>query len=99
MRALGASRSQIFGLVTAESLLLTGLGSACGILLAIAMGRLFENVVKQFVSLAPTGSLLAMTSAVTLQCLAVGMTVGLLAGLYPAWQASRLHPADAVKMD
>lgn len=99
MRALGASRSQIFGLITAESLLLTGVGSACGLAFAVIVGHLFENVVKQFVPLAPTESLLSLTTTVTLQCLAIGISVGLLAGVYPAWQASRLHPANALKVE
>jgi putative ABC transport system permease protein len=96
MRALGASRSQIFGLVTLEAGMLALLGSLSGLVLAAGAGRLFEAVVKQFVPLAPPESLLSLSVSVSLQCLAVGVGIGLLAGLYPAWQASRLHPALAM---
>ncbi|MBV9470278.1 MAG: ABC transporter permease [Abitibacteriaceae bacterium] len=99
MRALGASRSQVFGLITIESLLLTGLGSACGMGLAAGLGYGFENIVKQWVPFAPSGSLLSLTSSVMLRCILISFGVGIGASLYPAWQASRLHPADAVKMD
>jgi ABC-type lipoprotein release transport system permease subunit len=34
-----------------------------------------------------------------MQCLAAGIGVGLLAALYPAWQASRLHPAAAMRVE
>lgn len=99
MRALGASRAQIFGLLTFESLLLAGAGSACGLLMAAAAGGLFEAVVKAFVPLAPATSLLSLSATVVWQCVAIALAVGLLAGVYPAWRASRLHPADAAKME
>lgn len=99
MRALGASRPQIFGLVALESLLLTLGGSALGLALAALAGRSLESAVKGFVPLAPVGSLLALTPPLALQCLLVGVGVGVLAGFYPAWRASRLHPAAALRLD
>ena len=99
MRALGASRAQVFGLVTLESLLLTGLASALGLVLAMTLGHLFESVARHFVPFAPTASMLSLSNGLMLQCVAVGIVVGLLGSLYPAWQASRLHPADAVKVE
>jgi putative ABC transport system permease protein len=99
MRAIGASRLQIVGLITTEALLLTGAGSIAGIILAVFIGSGIENVVKQFVPLAPTESLLSPSAAILFQCVALGAVVGVLGGLYPAWRASRLHPADALKAE
>ncbi len=99
MRAIGASRAQIFGLITTESLLLTGAGSVAGIFLAWIVGRGIENVVKQFVPLAPAESLLSPTAAILFQSVALGAAAGLLGGLYPAWRAGRLHPAEALKAE
>jgi putative ABC transport system permease protein len=99
MRAVGASRGQVFRLLAVESLVLTALGSLGGLALALIAGRLVENVVKRFVPLAPTEALLTLTAQVAFQCLLVGVSVGLAAGLYPAWQASRLHPARALRME
>jgi putative ABC transport system permease protein len=99
MRALGASRGQIFALVTTESLLLTGVGSSIGIGLALALGPLFESLARRFVPLAPAEALLSLSATIALQCLAIGLAVGVVAGLYPAWQASRLQPAAAMKLE
>ncbi len=97
MRAVGASRMQVFGLLLGESLCLTLIGSALGILLALALGRFVEGAVRPFTPLAPSQSLLALTGGILAQCLGVGVGVGALAGLYPAWQASRLQPTLALR--
>ncbi len=97
LRAVGASRWQVFRLLALEALLLTVIGSLLGLLLALAAGHGIETVVRQFVTLAPAGSLLSLSATVAGQCLLVGLGTGLLAGLYPAWQASRLAPARALR--
>jgi len=99
MRAIGASRSQIIGLITTEALLLTSVGSLVGIVFALIAGRGIENVVKQFVPLAPAEPLLSMNATTLLQCVGTGVIAGVLAGLYPAWRASRFHPAEALKAE
>jgi putative ABC transport system permease protein len=99
MRAIGASRSQIFALVGAESVLLTGLGTLGGLVLAMTAGPFIENLAKGFVPLAPSGSLLSITPAITIQCSLIALTMGIVAGVYPAWQAARTQPADAAKME
>lgn len=97
LRAVGASRWQVFRLLALEALLLTVVGSLIGLLLALAAGHSIEVLVRHFVTLAPDGSLLSLSSAVVGQCLLVGLGTGIVAGLYPAWQASRLPPARALR--
>jgi putative ABC transport system permease protein len=97
MRAIGASRPQIFALVSTEAALLTAVGSAAGLVLAVACGPLLEATAKRFVPMAPAETLMTLSAPVIAQCLAVGAVVGLLAGLYPAWRASRLSPALALR--
>jgi len=99
MRAIGASRSQIVGLITTEALLLTGAGTAAGIVLAVVVGQGVESMVKQFVPLAPAEPLLSLTAATLAQCVGLGAAAGVSAGLYPAWRASRRQPADASKAE
>jgi putative ABC transport system permease protein len=99
LRAIGASRSQIGCLITTEALLLAGAGSVAGILLAMVVGHGIENGVKQFVPLAPREPLLTLTAWTLAQCVGVGAVAGVVAGLYPAWRASRLPPAEASKAE
>ena len=99
MRAIGASRAQIVNLITTEALVLTGAGSAAGILLTLAVGRGVETVVKQFIPLAPAEPLLSLTVPTLLQCVGLGAVTGVAAGLFPAWRASRQPPAEALKSD
>lgn len=99
MRAIGASRSQIVGLITTESLMLTAAGSLAGILLALAAGSGIETVVKQFVPFAPAESLLSLTAPILVQSVLLGGAVGVLGGLYPAWRASQMQPAEALKAE
>jgi len=99
MRAIGASRAQIVRLIATEALLLSGAGSILGILLALSFGRGIENLVKGFLPMAPAQALLSPTFTIGLQSLAIGVAVGVLGALYPAWRASRLHPAAALKAE
>ncbi|HEX5220082.1 MAG TPA: FtsX-like permease family protein [Verrucomicrobiae bacterium] len=97
MRAVGASRQQIVRLITTEALLLTMAGSVAGVALALVAGQSVEHLVKQFVPFAPHQRLFSLTTVILLQSVILGMVVGVLAGAYPAWRASRLHPAEALK--
>jgi putative ABC transport system permease protein len=99
MRALGASRFQILSLITTEALLLTTLGTVAGIVLALLIGRGIENLVKELVPLAPGGSLLSPNASILIETALMGAVIGVLGGLYPAWRASKLHPAEALKAE
>lgn len=97
MRAFGASRSQVFGLVALESLIMVSVGSLCGLMLSGAMGQFFEELAKRFVPFSPEGAIFTLTGQTMMQCGVLGVCIGLLAGIYPAWQASRMQPANALK--
>lgn len=99
LRALGASRRTIFGLIIGEGLIQgiagTAVGLGLGYLLGAGLLRLLEPMLHQFMNLnlgAPvvTPGLLSGT---------VGMGVGvtLLAGLLPAMNATRVTPLDALQ--
>jgi putative ABC transport system permease protein len=99
MRAIGASRAQIIGLITLEALLLTGAGTLCGILIALAAGPGLESIVKEFVPMAPMQNLSQPTFRALAGTLMLGALVGLVSGLYPALRAGRLQPAEALKTE
>ncbi len=97
MRAVGASRSQVFGIVTSESVVLALIGTVLGLVLLSCTGKLIETGVKAFVPFAPTETLMSLSALAAGSYLAGGIALGLLAGCYPAWRASRVAPAWAVK--
>ena len=89
MRTNGWTRRNILALVTAESALLGILSGAIGAAVAFAgvwgVNRLIEGFELE---LSPT--LLASS-------LAAALGIATLAGLYPAWRASRMTPMDAIR--
>ncbi|HEX4816808.1 MAG TPA: ABC transporter permease [Nonomuraea sp.] len=86
-RSLGATRGQIRAQFLAESLLLSALGGAGGVLLgtAVTMGY---AVYSGWPSVVPAWA--------TVGGLVATLVIGAVAGLYPAVRASRLSPTEAL---
>lgn len=99
LRAVGLSRAGAFGLMAAEAALVSCGGALLGLLLAWSLGGSIERMVRPFIPLAPSSGLPSLTSNSAVECVAVMLSVGILAGLYPAWQASRLRPAEALRAE
>lgn len=97
LRALGASRTQVFLLLSGEATLLTTAAAVVGLLGAGLGGPLLEQCLRPWVPLAPQGSWAVLSASVVGEGLAVGVGTGLLAVLYPAWRAIRLAPALGVQ--
>jgi putative ABC transport system permease protein len=93
-RAIGASRSQIFAVVSLESLLVTASGIGGG----IAVCLLLESTAFRFSStyLALQSNAGIRLAAIALS-LGVGLFVAILASLFPAWRAARVQPAAVLK--
>lgn len=91
LRALGARPRQVLGLFLAEAVLLSLAGGLLGLaLLAALLGGLH---------LAVPGLPLRPQPLFLLLALLLSALVGMFAGLAPARQAARLHPADALRSE
>jgi putative ABC transport system permease protein len=93
--ALGARRGTIFGQLLTESLLLALAGGALGVGVGYAMLR--GLVAAMPPNTLPTEAELSLNVPILLFTLAATTLAGLLAGFAPAWYASRVDPAEALK--
>jgi len=94
LRAIGWSRRRVLGLVLAESLTLNGLGGAIGAGLGV-MAVLAVSHVPAVSGFLPD----TFPPILFAQALGVALLVGLISGAYPAWWASRLPPAEAMRYE
>lgn len=99
MRAVGASRSQVMGLVALESLLLAVVGALFGLGLALGGGPTLETVVRPLIPLAPATGLLQLDPVRVAQALGAALLGALAASVYPAWRAGNLPPALATRSE
>ena len=94
LRALGWRKRRVLGLILRESLLLSLVSGVVGIGGGILLGRV--------ASLAPGfGSMLqgSFSPALLTRALIMALVLGAIAGLYPAWWASRLSPVEALRYE
>ncbi len=90
MKAVGARNRDVLRLFLTEAVVLGAVGSILGVLLGLAGGY----VAAVFLALPPTYPLEWIPVAVL-----VGVLVGALAGLYPAWNAARTDPIEALRYE
>ncbi len=97
LRAMGATRWEIFKLFLSESLMIAGLGAVFGILGGGAIVILFKERIMAALNLLyiwPGPTVIAQVFAITVL---VTAAIGLGAGLYPALAAARLEPYQAIR--
>lgn len=93
LKAIGWANSDITKQVFLESLLQ---GLAGGII-GIGLGYLVEFLIPQFGLVSTQNLVLTVSPFLALLGLIVSLSGGILAGLIPAWQASKLQPAEALR--
>jgi ABC-type antimicrobial peptide transport system permease subunit len=94
LRAIGWKPNRVLGLVLGESVVLCGLGGVLGSGLGVAVVELVRQV--------PMASMLFPTTfpvEIFVQSIGTAVVLGLVGGVYPAWRASRLMPAEAMRAD
>ena len=88
--AVGASKRDIFRLFIWEAIMLGILGSIIGILFSIGAPYLMKALINQPVQLSMLNSLIGI---------GVAFVTSLLFGFYPASQAAKIDPVDALRVD
>ena len=99
LRALGISRATIVRQVLAEGATLTVLGSGLGILLGLATAQYLDAILKGFPGLPEAFSFFVPRRETLSTATVVLLVTGSLAGLYPAWLASRAPIAATLRSE
>jgi lipoprotein-releasing system permease protein len=95
LRAMGATRGQVLRVFLLQGALVGTIGSALGVVLAMALVFLFTRVVR-----GPDGAPLfdiTLPPALAAQVALVAALAGVLAAVAPARRASRMDPAQAMR--
>ncbi|MBI2946994.1 MAG: ABC transporter permease [Verrucomicrobia bacterium] len=88
LKALGGTNAQVLAVFLVESSILSTVGGALGLFTGLGGGRLLQQLYPDFPIQPPAWAVLA--------ALAVSFMVGLLFGILPARNASRLNPVQAL---
>ena len=93
--ALGAGRARILRQLLTESLLLSGLGGASGLLLGFLGRNLIPRLIED--TLQPSGMRIDFDWRVVAFTLAVSLAAGILFGVAPAWRAMHADSSHSLK--
>ena len=94
LRAVGWSKRRVLWMILMESMVVCLVGGILGIGVAWLLISTFSEFAGFFGS--STGS---VTTQLLWQAFMVVLVMGLLAGIYPAWRASRLQPVEALRYE
>jgi putative ABC transport system permease protein len=99
MRATGAGKLHIFGLIWLETLMLSLIGGVGGLIVAIFGSRAIEAIIKRFLPLAPKGSVVTLDPHIFLLVFLFVLGIGVAAGFYPAIRAAQAKPIEALRSE
>ena len=91
LSAVGFSGSQVATLVLTEGLIVSILGAAIGVVLGTVGAQLLVHALGAAAFVTPD-----VTAWVIGRALLIGVLIGVLGGLYPAWRAAHVSPARAL---
>ncbi len=94
MRAIGASRGDVFALICAEAFTICTAGGIVGGGIAVLGSRMASEAVRAILPFVPAGVLVQIDGLLLIGGIAMAAGMGILAGIIPGWRASRLHPIE-----
>lgn len=97
LRALGCSPGRLFQLVWSETLLISVAGAVTGTVIAFALRRAVEAVMRATLAFVPSGTVVEITLPIILGSSALVILLCLLAGIYPAWKSSKVSPMTSIR--
>ncbi|MBI2843581.1 MAG: ABC transporter permease [Armatimonadetes bacterium] len=104
MKAVGASKLDVFRLIWMETILMCTAGGLAGVGLALVASKGVEAFIKGVLSntgmiQVPKGTLIGFSWEVFWLSMGLSIFLGLAAGAYPAWRASSVRPIEAIRTE
>jgi len=97
VKAIGASKMQIFKLIWSETILICTLGGMLGSILALLGSGIVEYTLKKILPYAPSGQLVLIEPDLLVKAFLGAIILGIISGIYPAWRASSMRPVEAIR--
>mgnify|MGYP000008677697 CR=1 FL=1 len=91
MKAVGASNMQVLGEIITESITISLIGAAIGIVMAFIAVRALNAIIGSAIAL--------ITPDLLLESIIFATAIGLTAGIFPAKQAANLDPVVAIRYE
>jgi putative ABC transport system permease protein len=100
MKAIGASRMDIFKLIWLETIIICVFGGLLGIILAVLGGNYIEKTIRLVMSQAgyvPAGQIIHFTPEILIGCFFGAIILGMVSGIWPAYRAAKMSPIEAIR--
>lgn len=92
LRAVGLARVQLRRMVRLEAMVIAGFGALVGVATGLGFGWVFQQVLEDLREFSvPVEQLVAL--------LVLGVGIGVVAALWPAWRAARMNVLHAISME
>jgi len=97
MKAIGATRGDILTLFLLNAALIGLIGGLIGVVFGYILAQIMPSIIQLGPGRAGSGALVDVKTV--LLALSVSVGIGIIAGLVPAWNASKLKPVDALRYE
>lgn len=97
LRAVGASKGDVFALILLETLMLCLIAGVIGCLASAVFAPFIEFWLRNRLPFSPTDTLVKPSLTLSLFCLLLTGIFGAFAGMFPSWHAAKLAPALSMK--
>ncbi len=100
MKAIGASKMDIFKLIWIETIIICAFGGVVGTALAVFGGRFIEKLIRAVMSKAgyvPAGEIIHFTPEIIIGCFLGAIVLGIISGIWPAYRAGKMRPIEAIR--
>lgn len=97
LRCVGAGRIDLIKLILMETLILCSISVIVGFGFGFGLSSGIDQWIRQFLPYVPAGKLLRPSLNIVMKSAGIVLGLGLIAGLYPGYRASKASPMEAIR--